>query len=249
MFFPRLRRQAKWVFLFLALVFAVSFVFFGVGSGASGIGDLLRGNFSLFGSGGGSGQSSQVKKALARTEKHPEDPAAWNALASAYQRENKLAEANRANERFLKLRPKDVSVLTTVANYYDSQALKTFNEAQALRAQAPLDYATVIGISTSSQVGQLIGKDDLAQQVTQKTTSLFAETSTALRKEEQLYKKIARIAPSDPNTQFRLGRLADYVGETNVALAAYRAVVRLAPSDPIAQSARQRIQQLAPAKK
>ena len=31
MFFPRLRRQAKWVFLFLALVFALGFVGFGVG--------------------------------------------------------------------------------------------------------------------------------------------------------------------------------------------------------------------------
>ena len=32
MFFPRLRRQAKWMFVFLALVFGVGFVIFGVGS-------------------------------------------------------------------------------------------------------------------------------------------------------------------------------------------------------------------------
>ena len=55
MFFPRLRRQAKWVFVFLALVFAVGFVAFGVGSGSSGISDLLRGNF--FGGGGTSTSS------------------------------------------------------------------------------------------------------------------------------------------------------------------------------------------------
>ena len=43
MFFPRLRRHAKWVFVLLALVFALSFVFFGVGAGGTGIGDILRG--------------------------------------------------------------------------------------------------------------------------------------------------------------------------------------------------------------
>jgi len=35
MFFPRLRRQAKWVFVFLAAVFCLGFVFFGVGSGST----------------------------------------------------------------------------------------------------------------------------------------------------------------------------------------------------------------------
>ena len=29
MFFPKLRRRAKWVFLFLALAFGFSFIFFG----------------------------------------------------------------------------------------------------------------------------------------------------------------------------------------------------------------------------
>ena len=55
MFFMRLRRGTKPMFIFLALVFAASFVLLGVGSGSSGIGDLLRGNFNLFG--GSSGPS------------------------------------------------------------------------------------------------------------------------------------------------------------------------------------------------
>jgi tetratricopeptide (TPR) repeat protein len=44
MFFPKLRTHAKWVFVLLALVFAGGFVLFGVGSGSSGLGDLLQGN-------------------------------------------------------------------------------------------------------------------------------------------------------------------------------------------------------------
>src|SRR5438309_10767085 len=78
MFFPRLRRQAKWVFVFLAFVFAAGFVFFGVGSGSTGIGDLLKGNFNLFGNGGSTSQSSGVKKALKQARAHPKDPQAWN---------------------------------------------------------------------------------------------------------------------------------------------------------------------------
>src|ERR687883_985387 len=68
MFFMRLRRSTKPVFIFLALVFALSFVFLGVGSGSSGIGDLLRGNFSF---GGSSGPS--VGKAKDRIAKNPDD--------------------------------------------------------------------------------------------------------------------------------------------------------------------------------
>ena len=43
MFFPKIRAHAKWVFVLLAIVFAGSFVFLGVGSGSSGLGDLLSG--------------------------------------------------------------------------------------------------------------------------------------------------------------------------------------------------------------
>src|SRR5689334_18888051 len=114
MFFPRLRRQAKWVFVLLAFVFAAGFVFFGVGSGSTGIGDLLKGNFNLFG-GGGSTQSSGVKKALKRTDAHPQEAAAWLALATAYQTDGKLDQANRARERYLKLKPNDAGVLQQVA--------------------------------------------------------------------------------------------------------------------------------------
>src|SRR5437763_2927314 len=118
MFFPRLRRQAKWVFVFLAFVFAAGFVFFGVGSGSTGLGDLLRGNFNIFGNNGGSTNSSAVKSALTKTNAHPNDPNAWNDLATAYQSDGKLSDANKAYEHVIKLRPNDVGALQNVAGYY-----------------------------------------------------------------------------------------------------------------------------------
>src|SRR5947208_975687 len=139
MFFPRLRRQAKWVFLALAFVFAGGFVFFGVGSGSTGLGDLLRGNFNIFGSNGGSTNSSAVKSALKKTHAAP------------------------------------------------------------------------------------------------------AEETTALQKDTQLYKRLAKLEPTDVNTQFHYAQLADLIGDAKSAITAYKKVVRLAPSDPSAQQARQRI--------
>ena len=50
LFFSRLRRRQKWVFFALAIIFAVSFVALGVGSGA---GSRARGLYnSIFGGGG-----------------------------------------------------------------------------------------------------------------------------------------------------------------------------------------------------
>src|SRR6059036_2847161 len=134
MFFPRLRRQAKWVFVFLAFVFAAGFVFFGVGSGSTGLGDLLRGNFNIFGSNGTSTNSSAVKSALKKTQNHPKDPNAWNALATAYQTDGKTDDANKAYQHVLKLRPNDTTALQSVAAYYQNKAQIKYTEAQKLQA-------------------------------------------------------------------------------------------------------------------
>src|SRR2546421_5420957 len=144
MFFPRLRRQAKWVFVFLAFVFAAGFVFFGVGSGSTGIGDLLKGNFNLFGNGGSTSQSSGVKKALKQARAHPKDPQAWDSLATAYQTDGKLDDANRALEHYLKLRPKDADALQRVAGFYENKATVKEGEARQLQSQAPLDFGTIV---------------------------------------------------------------------------------------------------------
>ena len=240
MFFPRLRNQAKWVFVFLAAVFALGFVFFGVGSGSTGLGDILRGNFNLFGS-GGSGASSGVKKALKRTRQHPKDASAWNELANAYQTDGKNAKANAALEHYLKLKPNDADALQRVAAYYENRATTKYNEAQSLQAQAPLDYARVVGVSSSTQLGQMLGQDQISQQVSQKANAAYAASQSAIWKDESLYKRFAKLRPDDVNTQYHLGQLADYLGDTKVALAAYKKVVKLAPADPEARTAKQRI--------
>jgi tetratricopeptide (TPR) repeat protein len=248
MFFPRLRRQAKWVFLLLAVIFAGGFVFFGVGSGSTGLGDLLRGNFNIFGSNSGSTNSSAVKSALKKTQAHPKDPNAWNDLASAYQTDGKLTEANTALEQVLKLKPNDIGALQRVAGFYETKAQNKEAEAQNLQAQAPLSLAGVLGVSSASPLGQALSNDPTSQQLTQKAQAAFTEANTAIQKDTDLYKRIAKLQPNDVNTQFHYAQLADITGDTAAALKAYKQVVKLAPTDPSAQQAKQRIAVLSLAK-
>jgi len=245
MFFPRLRRQAKWVFVFLAFVFAAGFVFFGVGSGSTGLGDLLRGNFNIFGNNGTSTNSSAVKSALKKTQAHPKDPNAWNDLATAYQTDGKLTQANAALEHLLKLRPNDTDALQRVAGFYETKASNKETEARNLQAEAPLSLSGVLGVS--GQLGQALSNDPTSQQLTQKAQDAFTEANTALQKDTQLYKRIAKLQPTDVNTQFHYAQLADLTGDTTAALKAYKLVVKLAPTDPAAASAKQRIAVLSPA--
>jgi tetratricopeptide (TPR) repeat protein len=247
MFFPRLRRQAKWVFVLLVFVFAGGFVFFGVGSGSTGLGDLLRGNFNVFGSNSSSTSSAAVKSALKKTRAHPKDPDAWSALATAYSGDGKLSAANKANEHVLKLRPNDITALQSVAGFYETRAQDKATEAQTLQGQVPLSLASILGVSSSSQLGQALTNDATTQQVTQKVNAAVAEETTALQKDTQLYKRLAKLQPTDVNTQFHYAQLADLTGDSAAAISAYKKVARLAPTDPSAQQARQRIAVLAAA--
>lgn len=241
MFFPRLRRQAKWVFVLLVFVFAGGFVFFGVGSGSTGLGDLLRGNFNVFGSNGGSTNSSAVKSALAKTKGNPKDPNAWNTLATAYQSDGKLSDANKAYEHVLTLRPNDIGALQRVSAYYETRAQQKATEAQSLQAQVPLSLGTVLGVSSTSKLSQALTSDSTTQDVTQKMNAAISAESAALQKDTQLYKRLAKLQPDDVNTQFHYAQLADLSGDAASAIKAYKRVVVLAPTDPSAQQARQRI--------
>ena len=74
MFFPRLRRHAKWMFVFLAITFASSFVLFGVGTGFGGLQDILLQNNGVA---GGPSESS----ARDRIAENPKDAQAYRDLA------------------------------------------------------------------------------------------------------------------------------------------------------------------------
>src|SRR5690348_14210155 len=79
LFFMRLRRQAKVAYVVLAVLFAITFAFLGVGSGSSGLDQLFSG-LNIFHHGGAS-----VSKAQKEVQKRPTDPKGFRDLATAYE--------------------------------------------------------------------------------------------------------------------------------------------------------------------
>src|SRR5919204_710703 len=150
MFFPKLRAHVKWMFVLLAFVFATGFVFLGVGSGSSGIGDLLQGNIGdLFG--GGSSSSSQVKKNEKLIAKNPKDYAAYRELAAAQAADGKLDDAIATLQKLKTVHPKDVDGLTQLAGLYLRKASDARTEAQnaQLQSQTFVSPTTFASASTT----------------------------------------------------------------------------------------------------
>src|SRR5690242_21387731 len=88
MFFPRLRNQAKWVFVLLIVVFAGGFIFLGVGSGGLDLGQLMR---DAFGRGGSSGPS--ISAAQKKVAERPFNAQYKKELAQAYENKGRTDEA------------------------------------------------------------------------------------------------------------------------------------------------------------
>ena len=242
MFFPRLRRQAKWMFVFLALVFGVGFVAFGVGSTLPGTGitDIFQG-------GGTTGEAS-VGDAREKVEENPNDAEAHLELSRAYQRDERIAEAIPPLQRYTKLRPNDENALLELAGLQTSRASR-------LREEALAAQAAVLGASGLSafQVGQTPLSsflqpgplDDLvAKEANERFTKAVTASSAAYRSATRTYERAVKLNPRDANLQYLLAISAEAAGEPQTALRAYRAFLDAAPDAAEAEFVRQKIAQL-----
>ncbi len=241
MFFPRLRRHSKWMFLALALVFGLGFVIFGVGASGTGLGDLFR-NRS-----GGSGGTS-VASALKATEKNPKDAGAWQRLATAYETKGDIDGAVGAQVRHTELAPKDLDGLNQLAGLYRAQAQKQANIAQD--AQIRVAYSGAISPLGDGLVvkGKPVYTDPLAATLTDDAAARYQGAvqieQQALQSQLSTYQKVAALAPKDPNAQLAIANAARDVGSTPAQIAAYRRFLVLAPDDANAPLVRQQLKLL-----
>jgi tetratricopeptide (TPR) repeat protein len=241
MFFPRLRRQAKWVFLFLALVFGLGFVGFGVGAGGVGVGDIFRD------AGGGSGVPS-VSEAEKSVSENPKDPQAFRDLATAQQAAGNTDGAIEALEELVALRPKNVDALRELGGLYLAKA----SEAQQRAQIAQLRAAYLAPSSSVTGLFQLDGKSVELDPISSAVSGeLSTEFQTALNEAQQAsasavdsYRRIAAATPKDPNVQLELAQAAQGAGDYGTAVAAYEAFLRLAPEDPTAPEVKRILAQL-----
>lgn len=244
MFFPRLRRQAKWVFVFLALVFAVGFVAFGVGSGSSGISDILRGNF--FG-GGGTSTSSLVKQKQKAIARNPEDISAYLDLAGLYQQDQDETKALATLSKAEQVAPKNFDVLNRIAGIYSGQAELERQAAQ--NAQIVYFESTVSppGLDPSSTLGQAISSDPYSDVLKTRANEAYSKMVSAFTKAETAYKKLVTAAAGtsqEANAQLQLAGAAQISGDTTTAVDAYTRFLKIAPDSPNALAVRQTLEQL-----
>lgn len=241
MFFPKLRRQAKWVFVLLALCFAVGFVVFGVGSGGGlGLNDILNG------SGGGSSGPS-VKDAQKKIDKG--DLVAYKELADAYRQDGKLAQAIAAGEQYLKVRPKDYEYMRTVAGDYEGQASQERDQAAVIQDRVTSSTGgTTFAPPGNSLLGRALqpGKIDteLTTASNQQLTDIYTKLQQSYSRATVLYQRLATNTPNDVLLQLLLGNAALQSRNNPVALKAYRRITKISPDSAEAAQARQEIQYL-----
>jgi len=244
MFFPRLRRQAKWVFVFLALVFAVGFVAFGVGSGSTGISDILRGNF--FG-GGGTSTSSQVKvkeKAIAR---NPKDINAYLDLAGIYQQSQDETNALATLRKAQKVDPKNFDVLNRIAGIYSGRAELERQNAQNAQVVYFENTVSPPGLDPSSTLGQAITSEPYSDVLKTRANEAYQKMVSAFSTTEAAYKQLVAAAAGtsqEANAQLQLAGAAQIAGDPATAISAYTRFLKISPDNPNAPAVRQTLAQL-----
>jgi tetratricopeptide (TPR) repeat protein len=246
MFFTRLRRHAKWMFVFLALIFGAGFVVFGVGANnaGTGIGDILRDGGS-----GGDGAIS-VSEARERVAENPKSAEAQRELATALETDGRNDEAITALTAYTKLRPKDADALRELAGLYLTKG-NTF-QTQAQNAQIRAGY-----LSAGSTFGEplqlgkggaTLGEDPITTAI---TTEANEEINSALGASQEAYgaalatyKQLVALSPRDPDAQLELAQAATQVRDYPAAIAAYKRYLVLAPDNTDAEIIKAQIEQL-----
>ncbi len=226
MFFPRLRNQAKWAFVFLILVFGGGFIFLGVGSGGLDLGQLIRDAFGNKGS--SSGSVSDAQKAVVQ---RPFSAPARRALAQALEGKGRTDEAIAAWLEYGKLRPKDVVALRHLGDLELGQANLYFQQAQFASLAQTEASAGAAFRPTSGKLGQALGQDPLTAALTSRAGAEFqtasAKYQTAATRAISTYEQIAKLQPKNQEALFSLAQAADTLHQTNVAVSAYRRLLKL----------------------
>jgi cytochrome c-type biogenesis protein CcmH/NrfG len=239
MFFPRLRRQARWMFVFLALAFGVGFVIFGVGSSLpSGVADLIKSN--------GTSQEASIGEAQDKVAKDPKDAQAQLELSRAYQRDGQMEKAIAPLVAATKIEPKNQDFLQELAGLYTTQAQTQQNIASA----ANQEYQAASGITslttgTTQQIFQAGALDQtILDDVSKRGQEANGKASTALNSTMTTYGKLTKLRPRDSQMWLLYASAAQAAGKTDNAITGYKTFLKLSPDDPSAAQVKAQIKSL-----
>ncbi len=239
------------MFVFLALVFGLGFVFLGIGSGSNGITDALQNAFNFGHASNGTSISSLERK----TQKNPLDAQAWRDLATAYETKHRTNDAIVALSQYVGLRSNDAGAYAELASQYTQQAQQFAVDYQTAQQSAATftPVAAAFAPPSTSPLAKALNDPKALQDPI--STALQGQAQTALqtaltnyqtsqRNAEQTYQKLVKLTPKDANAELQLAQAAQAAADAKVALAAYQRFLALAPQDPLAPGIRKQVAQL-----
>jgi hypothetical protein len=238
LFFVRLRRRQKWIYAFLAVIFAVTFAGVGVGSGNGGGLDQLYSG--LFGGGG-----SSVSKAQDEIKKHPAK--GYRDLATAYETKGDNAGAVTALQSYLALKKKDADVWAELGSLELTQAQTAGTQYQAAQQASQLadpSAAFLPGGTLAQAVGTNAAYQNAAQQASTQTSALYTQFTTSLSGAVKDYQQVTKIRPHSSTAFEELATVATNAGSAQVALDAWKQVLKLDPHTAQRKQIEQQIKQL-----
>jgi tetratricopeptide (TPR) repeat protein len=228
LFFMRLRRKQKWVFAMLAVVFGISFVILGVGSGnGSGLESLYN---SILGSGG-----DPVAQAKAEIKTNPAK--GYMDLANAYVAKNDLTDASLAMQLYLKVKKHDSNAWAQLGGYQKQLGDTAAGEYQQVQQSGQLNSPGSIfqpGGALAGQLGSNPIQDYYAQQNQNVTQPLLSQAITNYKSSLAAYQSAAKYAPRATRAALLLTvySAAQLAADTHAGLTALKRYVQLAPNSP-----------------
>src|SRR5579859_136103 len=226
LFFVRLRRRQKWIYAFLAVIFAATFAGVGVGSGNNGGLDQLYSG--LFG-----GNGSSVSKAQNEVKTSPTK--GYLDLAQAYQEKGDVPGAITALQSYLALKKKDANIWAELGGLELSQsqtyATQYQDAAQASQLADP-SAAFLPGGTLAQAVGTNLAYQGAAQQASTAASTLYQQATTSLSNATSDYQQSAKLQPNSPTAWQELAAAAQNAGNAKVAIGALKHVLEIDPQNP-----------------
>lgn len=245
LFFMRLRRQAKPMYVILAVLFALTFAFLGVGSGSGGGLDQLFQGLNPFHHSG-----TSVSKAQKEVAAHPKNPKGFRDLATAYEAKADRAGAISALQSYTTLKPKDVSAWNELAGQQQAQAqdyLTAYRNAYQIRQDAAPSQL----LQPAGKLGTAFGTNQLEQAAAQRADTavndLSQKVQLAYASVQSSYDQVTQLTPKDPSAWLSLAQAAQTAGDNAAAVKGYKRYLKLSPGTSVAPQIKQLIKQLSSA--
>jgi tetratricopeptide (TPR) repeat protein len=243
LFFMKLRKRAKFVYVILAVLFAITFAFLGVGSGSGGLDQLFQG-LNIFHRGG-----NPVSKAQKHIKDHPKDPNGFRELATAYESKGDNGNAISALQQYTSMKPKDVKSLSELAGLQMNQATDYVQQYQAAYQNRQLLTPSQSFLPTG-KLGTALGTNQVehveGQRADAAVQDLQQRTQLAYNGAVSSYEAVTKLTPNDSNAWFSLAQAAQQAGNYTTAVSAYKRYLKLNPESTSRSQIEALIKQLSP---